>query len=636
MFWDEVKKHHDAGSAHQFLLHFNVNDLLYDDVYGYLRTTDYLMAQLNVLGCQLVLGYNTSEGIHFPKVGQWRNTQRTLEIFPQYNKTGVFHFQSVATWIQTLQRFREVEDVNPAEQEIDPHLVRRRINAGLAFNKEHEDPFVMLDPSPSMELRRKLDRLLRQGRTKIGLVINPLELLTPNDPSLNEVGADEVQLLFNQILYWASDLDIRRRKHVVVLVTHNISDVHPNFTVNPEIPMIEIPFPNYDERLKFIEHLHGISGGSSQMRKTLGNHRERETLARETIGLNLFGVHDVVQQAESAQRKAGGEELLRYRRESVKTFSHGVLELGETQRGPSDDGWYVMRIIRDIADGMKNRDLRRVPRGMLFLGPSGTSKVHAARVLAGEANMTFVQLRYANQIGEVTININENGNSYERNLNAGLNFIRGIAPTVVFMDNIEQASPYATMNPEEHDRAFPRALVNAMNDPSLHGRVIWVGASQRPDLMPFIFRRYGIFDTKLIMLPPTGGGRVEILKIFCRGQTSGNINFQALVGGAETDGLTWRDMLLIVQRANNIAKRNGRDTFTEGELRQVLNDFIPDYSRETQIFMGLLALREANSRIMVPDGLLPEYQEFVDGNRIDKTAINKRLKELGNQLGLRN
>ena len=636
MFWDEVKKHYEAGSAHQFLLHFNVNDLLYDNVYGYLRTTDYLMAQLSVLGCQLVLGYNTSEGIHFPKVGQWQTTQRRFRLSPDHSETGVFHFQSIATWLQTLQRFREVADVNLAEQEVDPQLVRRRINADLAFDKEHEDPLVMLDPTPSAELRRKLNRLLRQGRTKIGLVINPLELLTPNDPSLSEVAADEVQHLFNQILYWASDLDIRRRKHVVLLVTHNISDVHPNFTVNPEIPMIEIPFPNYDERLRFIEHLHDISDGSSQMRKTLGNNRERETLARETIGLNLLGVHDVVQQAESVQRKAGGEELLSYRRESIKTFSRGVLELGETYRGPSDDGWYVMRIIRDIADGMKNRDLRRVPRGMLFLGPHGTSKVYAARVLAGEANMTFVQLRYANQVGEVTISINESGNSYERNLNAGLNFIRGIAPTVVFIDNIEQASPHATMNPEEHDRMFPRALVNAMNDPSLHGRVIWVGASQRPDLMPPIFRRYGIFDTKLIMLPPTGGGRVEILKILCQGQTSGNINFQSLVGGAETDGLTWRDLILIVQRANNIARREGRDTCTEGELRQALDDFIPDHSREMQIFMGLLALREANSRIMVPDGLLPEYQEFVDGNRIDKTAINKRLMELGNQLGLRN
>ena len=606
MFWDEVKKHYDAGSAHQFLLHFNANDLLYDDVYGYLPTKAYLMEQLNVLGCQLVLGYNTSHGIQLPHVGRWQNMQKMLELAPQEQK------------------------------ETEAKKKRPRINSSVAFDEVHKDPFMKIDPSPSKDLREKLNNLLGQGRAKIGLVIDFLEQLIPNDPSLSNVARDESQILFNQIQNWASDLGIRGRGHIVLLVTHNTFDIHPNLTVNPEIPMIEIPFPDHNERLRFLEHIHNVSDDSSQMRKTLGNNQERESLARETIGLNLFGIHDVVQQAESTQQKAGGEPLVRYKRESIKAFSHGVLELGEIQRGPSDDGWYVMRTIRDIADGMRNRDLRRVPRGMLLLGPPGTSKEYAARVLAGEANMTLVQLRYANQVGEVTININQNGNTYERNLNAGLNFIRGIAPTVVFMDGIEQASPHTTMNPEEHERTFPPALVNAMSDASLHGRVIWVGASQRPDLMPPIFRRYGIFDTKLIMLPPTDGGRVEILRIFCQGQTSGNINFQSLVGSSETDGLTWRDLFLIVQRANNLARREGRDTFTEGQLRQALNDFIPDYSREMQIFMGLLALREANSRVMVPDGLLPEYQEFVDGNRIDKTGINKRLMELSDQLGLDN
>ena len=602
MFWDEVKKHYEAGSAHQFLLHFNVNDLLYDDAYGYLPAVDYFMEQLNVLGCDLVLGYNTAHGLRLPNVGRWRNTQRMLQLMPK----------------EAAEMQRE----------------RRGINSSLVFDEVGKDPFLKIDPSPSKELREKLNNLLGQGRTKIGLVINFLEQLIPNDPSLSNVARDESQLLFNQIQNWSSDLNIRRHKHIVLLIANNTFDIHPNLTVNPEIPMIEVPFPDYDERLKFIEHLHDIAEGPSQMRKTLGNNQEREVLARETIGLNLFGIHDVVQQAEAAEQKAGGEPLIRYRRESIKTFSHGILELGETNINPSGDGWYVMQTIRDIADGMKNRDLRRVPRGMLLLGPPGTSKAYAVRVLAGEANMTLVQLRYANQVGEVTININENGNTYERNLNAGLSFIRGIAPTVVFMDEIEQASPHTSMNPEDNDQRFPQALVNAMNDTSLHGSVIWVGASQRPDLMPPIFRRYGVFDTKLIMLPPTSGGRVEILRIFCRGQTSGNINFQALVGDSETDGLTWRDLFLIVQRANNIARRGGRNTFTEAELRQTLNDFIPDYSREMQIFMGLLALREANSRAMVPDGLLPEYQEFVDGNRIDKTGINKRLMELSDQLGL--
>ncbi len=603
MFWEEVKKHYEAGSAHQFLLHFNVKDLLYDDVYGYLPAKGYLMEQLNALGCDLVVGYNTSRGIHLPHVGRWRNMQRMLQLAP------------------------------PGGENEEAQKERRRINTSLAFDKPHEDPFIRLDPSPSKELREKLNNLLGQDRTKIGLVIDFLEQLIPNDPSLSNVARDETQLLFNQLQNWASDLGIRRRKHIVLLVTHNTLDIHPNFTVNPEIPMIEIPFPDYDERLKFIEYVHDAAEARSQMRKTLGNNRERETLARGTVGLNLFGIHDVIQQAEAAEQKAGGEPLVRYKRESIKTFSHGVLELGE-YINPPGDGWYIMRTIRDIADGMKNEDLRRVPRGMLLLGPPGTSKAYAARVLAGAANMTLVQLRYANQVGEVTININENGNTYERNLNAGLNFIRGIAPTAVFMDEIEQASPHTTMNPEDHDQTFPPALVNAMNDASLHGKVIWVGTSQRPDLMPPIFRRYGIFDTKLIMLPPTAGGRVEILRIFCQGQASGNINFQALVGSADTDGLTWRDLFLIVQRAHNIAKRHGRDTFTENELRHALNDFIPDYSREMQIFMGLLALREANSRTMVPDDLLPEYREFVDGNRIDKTGINERLMELSHQLGL--
>ena len=398
--------------------------------------------------------------------------------------------------------------------------------------------------------------------------------------------------------------------------------------------MVVIPFPDYEERLRFLEHLHDAADGAAQMRKTLGNNREREALARETVGLNLFGVHDVVQQAVAAEQRAGGPPVLNYRRESLRTFSHGVLELGETHPGPSDDGWYVMRVIRDIVDGVKNEDLRRVPRGILCLGPPGTSKAYAARVLAGEANMPLVQLRYANQVGEVTLSISENGNTYERNLNTALNYIRSIAPAVVFMDDIEQASPHTAMHPDELDQTMPHALVNAISDASLQGKVIWVGASQRPDLMPPIFRRYGIFDTKLIMLPPNSGGRVVILSIFCRGQTAGNINFQALVGGSETDGLTWRDLLIIVQRANNFARRSNRDKITENDLRQAIHDFIPDYSREMQIFMGLLALREANSRMMIPDGLLPEYQEFVEQNRIDKTGINKRLMELSDQLGL--
>ena len=602
MFWEQIKKYYNAGSAHEFLLHFNVQDLLYDDVYGYLPAFDYLTEQLNVLGCDLVLGYNTSQGIVWPNIGRWRNTQKMLKLIP-------------------------------AEQEEEPETEHRRINASLAIDKLHEDPFINVDPEPSEELQEHLNDLLQQGRTKIGLVINFLEQLAPNDLSLSSGANYDLHRFFSRIQNWASDLEIRRRGHAILLLTQNTFDVHSSLTVNPEIPVIEIPFPDYAQRHHFIEHLHAISDDSSEMRKTLGDDRDREALTRKTIGLNLFGIHDVVRQAESTKQKAGGEPLVRYRRESIRAFSHGVLELGETHTNASADGWYVMWTIRDIVDGMKNRDMRRVPRGILFLGPPGTSKIYAAQLLAGEANMTFVQLRYASQVGEVAVNINENGNPYERNLNAAISFIRGISPAVVFIDEIEQAPPHTSMHPEER-QSFPQSLVNAISDASLHGRVIWVGASHRPDLMPQIFRQHGIFDTKFVMLPPIAEGRMEILRIFCQGETEDEINFRALVGDPDTDGLTWRDLFLIVQRANNIARHNQRDYLMEADLRQALDDFIPTYSPEMQLFMGLLALREANSRMMIPEALLPPYQEFIDGNRIDKTGINRRLMELGNQLGL--
>ena len=606
MFWEQIATHYRAGSAHQFLLHFNVQDLHYDDAYGYLPAMPYLMEQLNLLGCDLVVGYNSVQGIIFPNVRQWRRTQKMLEIVPP-----------------------DAADEVPLPDE------RSRINSNLAIGKLHEDPVVTMEPHPSEELQNRLSHLLRQGRAKVGLIINFLEQLAPNHPSLTSGANDESQRFLNLLNHWASDLDIRRRKQIILLVTQNTFDIHPSLTVNPEIPVVEMPFPDYAQRLKFIAHLHAISPDDAPMRESLGDARAREEFARETAGLNLFGIHDIARQAATTQQEARGELLLNYRQESIKTFSHGVLEVGEPREVARMQGpGHVNRAIQDIADGLKQGDWRRIPRGVLLLGPAGTGKVFIAKLLAGKAETAFVQLRYASQVGEVAISVNGNEGSYERNLIAALSFIRGIAPVVVFIDEIERASPHTSMQPEQGERGLPVSLVNAMSDTSLRGKVLWVGATNRPDLMPAIFRRTGIFDHKLILLPPTPFERAAILKIFCEPRTQESIDYQSIIGDERTDGITARDLWLIMQRARNLALRNNREQLIEADLREAVNDFVPDHSREMQQFMGLLAMREANSRAMLPDALLPQYQEFVEDNRIDKTKINRRLLELSGELGL--
>ena len=614
MFWEKIESQFKVAAAHQFLLHFNVGDLQHEENFGYLPALDFLMEQLNVLGCRLVLGYNATQGFMWPQVGRWLETQKILGLIPK-------------------------EQVPPEETE-----TLKRINSQLSVSKLNDDPFFKSDPLPTKELANKMHELLKQDRVRIGLIINHLEQIAPNDPIFDVGAKDNQQYFFYKLLNWASDLEIRRKKHIVLLLTQNTYDIHPRFLVNQEIPIIEVPFPDYDNRLKFIEHLIKIPQEIShldvpdekvQVQLNLGNPRERQALARNTAGLNLFGIHDLVRHAASLKQKVEGQILRDYRHQNVKVFSHGIIEVNEPLSNPRQH-WssHVTRVIEDISSGLKDQDMRRVPRGILLLGPTGNGNIYAARMLAGQIGMSFVQLRYPSQVNEVTININDKGSSYERNLNSAINFIRGLAPVVVFMDEVERASPHTSMQQGIRDHGFPAILTNAISNASLHGQVIWIGTSSRPDLMPPIFRRPDIFSHKLVLLPPMRDSRTRILQFFCRFHTREEMNFQEIARDTKLRGVSVGDLSQIAQRSHNIAKRKNRNAFIEEDLREAVADYMPDHSREMQMFMSLLALQEANSRAMIPDRLPPPYQEFVTDDRIDKTKINTRLMELSKELGL--
>ena len=614
MFWENIESQSKVAAAHQFLLHFNVADLQLDEHFGYLSTLDFVMEQLNVLGCRLVLGYNATRGFVWPNVGQWIATQKLLGLVPK-------------------------EQELPGETE---H--RKRINSTLSLNKLHEDPFYRSDPSPTKDLANKLHELLKQDRVRVGIVIDHIEQIAPNDPMFDTGAKENQQYFFFQLQNWASDLEIRRKQHIVILMTQNTFDIHPHFLVNQEIPIVEVPFPDYDERLKFIEHLNQIPQEVThqdspdqrvEVALNLGNARDRQTLARDTAGLNLFGIHDLVRHAASLKEKVEGPILGNYRRQSVRTFSHGIIEVNEPLTNPRQH-WssHVTRVIEDITAGLKENDMRRVPRGILMLGPTGNGNIFAARMLAGQTDMAFVQLRYASQVSEVTLSINENGNSYERNLNSAISFIRGLAPVVVFMDEVENALPHTGMQQGSRDHGFPVLLTNAISDSSLHGQVIWIGTSSRPDLMPPIFRKPEIFNHKLVLLPPMRDSRAGILQFFCRLYTREQMNFQEIARDTKLRGVSVGDLANIANRSHNIAKRKNRNTFVEEDLREAVADYMPDHSPEMQMFMSLLALQEANSRAMIPERIPPPYQDFVTEDRIDKTKINNRLMELSKELGL--
>lgn len=790
-FWDRISEEYNASSAHLFLLHFNVHDLAYDEVYGYLPMMYYLMEQLNVEGCDVVLGYSPSQGVIWPDIGQWRSVQRLLGLQPheetwaetadeippmgefrpdgtfipdqlgiaqiratvgevsaesepifvmsdqiqrlqitpsqleiesgkmlrftltahdrQGRAIGVQHarwsvigeigaitregvFRATKAGVgrvraQLIGRDEQVESgeitvvpgklltlkvADPANRRIqaqepstfelvgtDAHgnvinvdnaqweVIRagesgpRRvpINSRIIHSEIHKDPFIAGKLPPGKELREKLDTLLHQDAVKIGLVINFMERIIPN-ADLTVLDQETVMFL-ETFQRWALDLNVRLKKHAVLLITQDLSGVHPALAKNPDIPVVEIPLPSYDERLEFVEHLMNIptqEGPDKRAQFTtpiqLAPDLTKEELAGEAAGLNLFGIHDVALRAEEARQPITRELVASYRRESVKGFSRGILQVSSPRTIDFESVVgldHLVNVIRDIVDGMNEGDLRRVPRGMLFLGNPGTGKILAAELLAGHGNMTVIHMKNAFEYAASE----EDVRTYEQNVTSAINFIRALTPAVVCIE-ADHGTMRSDIVRDHPDSMLPIELLNAINDPSLHGEVIWIGISSRPDLMDAVFGRYDIFGYRLIFLPLSEAERPRVLEMLCRniGDGSQDINFERVVGEAHTDNLSVRDFSIIVDRSYNIAKRNGRNALTEADLIEAMNDFVPDYSPEMNLFIGLLALREANSRSMIPQMLPPEYSEFIENNRINKTAINQRLKELSEQLGL--
>ena len=150
------------------------------------------------------------------------------------------------------------------------------------------------------------------------------------------------------------------------------------------------------------------------------------------------------------------------------------------------------------------------PKGVLLHGPPGTGKTLIAKAVANESGASFFH------IGGPEVMSKYYGESEER-LRQTFEQASEKAPSVVFIDEIDSIAPKREEVSGEVERRVVAQLLSLMDGLKARGRVIVIGATNRPDALDPALRRPGRFDREIVIGVPDREGRLEVLQIHTRG-----------------------------------------------------------------------------------------------------------------------
>jgi transitional endoplasmic reticulum ATPase len=149
------------------------------------------------------------------------------------------------------------------------------------------------------------------------------------------------------------------------------------------------------------------------------------------------------------------------------------------------------------------------PKGVLLHGPPGTGKTLLAKAVANESEANFILLNgpeiMSKFYGESEKKVREIFDEAEKN-----------APSIIFIDEIDAIAPKREDVQGEVERRVVSQLLTMMDGLQNRGKVVVIGATNRPNSIDEALRRPGRFDRELEIRAPDKKGRLQILKIHTR------------------------------------------------------------------------------------------------------------------------
>jgi SpoVK/Ycf46/Vps4 family AAA+-type ATPase len=238
-------------------------------------------------------------------------------------------------------------------------------------------------------------------------------------------------------------------------------------------------------------------------------------------------------------------------------------------------------------------DLKAMPMGYLLCGPVGTGKTFLVECLAGEAGVPVVKIRNFRDkwVG-----------STEGNLEQIFRLLQSLGRCFVFLDEADQALGKRDSGGADgglSGRVYSM-FAKEMSNPDHRGRIIWILASSRPDLIEVDLKRPGRVDVKIPIFPTTTPEEsFDLIRALC-----GRLG--VALDDADQEAVRERLPILMtpgaaeafsvkIYRAIRVRGQSPREA-----LVAALADYQPPVSAEIMDFQIDLAVREATDMDFVP------------------------------------
>lgn len=570
---DEMRRLFVSGAASQFLLYGNVLDLV-PSAGADGRVQDlplrHFLEDVLLVPFEVVLVYDRGRGLR---------VRRGQELFHQ--------------WLKVFDSFQGTDfSALPARDEKDPAKALDRPS------------LLPREPRRALELA---DRFMRGGlnRTKVddkgsrvpdpvrtAIVVDHAQYLVPQADAIYLAGEPAEHLI--RVHDWATDPTIAASPVVTCLIAPNLHDLNRQVVENPYTAKIAIPLPDAPAVTEFVDRaLTAIPGG-----------RERCELAPELMGPKLVGlsranIRSLLQRTVGSGAPLTFKELSKIKKDLIEKECQGLLGFVESTRTLDSVAGHasVKAWLRDDAALLKQGALEALPMGYLITGRIGTGKTFLVECWAGEIGVPMVELKNFRDKWVGTT---------EGNLETIFRVLKALGQVVVFVDEADQAT--GRRGGGDGDSGLSgriySMLAQEMSDTRNRGKIVWVFATSRPDLLEVDLKRQGRLDVHIPLFPPQDAdGRRELflamakkLKLPLTPEDLPPQVAELEIGGNEMEGL-----LVRAGRQIALAKARGGDTRSLRDIvADVFSEFRPSAHQSRLELMDLLAVEECTDARFLP------------------------------------